>query len=952
MTWFGRGRAGHKPRPAAPAPPRFEDCFETVRSRVDQIVRAHDQRLMDDREADPRERAGDPAGAAEQAAIMAEAGRLWDLAQPADPRAPTDRERDRLQATRHLLGWLHSVQFYGQRQQADLAELAQAVLLLGAFADTDPQTIPAQLGPLIGAGADPGTQVLVAEGLLAHILNHDDPAGPAAAVELLTRALGRTPADHPDRAARLATLAAAFAHRAETTGDQGDVDAALQHSERALAEAAAAGLEDLTGYRQQLGALRQLSLRMSSAGADVYSIVPKAEHIVITDRATDRAGTAADLDHAIQQARLLIEAEPLDPAGALRDRAAGHLAAYARDGLAVSLEAGLHLLTSLLPVSQDQRRAADRAALGTARLSRFTRSGNALDLDLAIGDLEQALAITSDAEADRFAVLTELVTAYQCRWDVLGQGVSPERLTELARLAQRLPGSQPAYPVRALTVIGQLAQATGAHDVAARVLGAAVRELPAVTRWGLAWSDKEHDLAGHAGLVQDAIAAHLEVKDVEGALVSAELGRGVLLAAQLELRTDLTDLRQQRPDLADRFERMGAEIDAAPATEDRRTTSTEGRGWLRHRDWTVLLNEIRSVEGFERFLLEPTITDLVPADTEQTVVLINVGLNRADAILLPPAAAAPIALRLDHLSLSDVQAFAAQLAQPDLDAWGDAAQRPLADLLSWLWETTVEPVLTALGHVATPEAGRPWPRVCWIPTGLLGLMPFHAAGSPGGPATLDRVISSYSPTVRALQEARRRPPAERRQLSVALQHTPGRPDLPGTVAEARALPARHPGTPLIDADATAARVLAGLKEASWVHFACHAENDVIVPSRSELFLHDRPLPLLEIAQLRLPAAELAYLSACSTAGTGWRNADEALHLASAFQVAGYRHVIATLWPVDDDVAARAAQRFYELLASAPNADGAAAALHQVTRELRARYPDQPQAWAPLVHSGG
>jgi len=50
-----------------------------------------------------------------------------------------------------------------------------------------------------------------------------------------------------------------------------------------------------------------------------------------------------------------------------------------------------------------------------------------------------------------------------------------------------------------------------------------------------------------------------------------------------------------------------------------------------------------------------------------------------------------------------------------------------------------------------------------------------------------------------------------------------------------------------------------------------------------------------ISRLRLPGV-LAYLSACSTAVTGPELADESVHIVSAFQLAGYQHVIGTLWP--------------------------------------------------------
>jgi CHAT domain-containing protein len=107
-----------------------------------------------------------------------------------------------------------------------------------------------------------------------------------------------------------------------------------------------------------------------------------------------------------------------------------------------------------------------------------------------------------------------------------------------------------------------------------------------------------------------------------------------------------------------------------------------------------------------------------------------------------------------------------------------------------------------------------------------------------------------------------------------------------------------------------------------------------------------------VARLRLDDAELAFLSACSTARPGTRLADEAIHLASAFQLAGYRHVLATLWPVPDWPARRAVAAVYDRLAGgAHRADRAPAALHATTLALRERYPDHPSIWAAFVHAG-
>jgi len=91
------------------------------------------------------------------------------------------------------------------------------------------------------------------------------------------------------------------------------------------------------------------------------------------------------------------------------------------------------------------------------------------------------------------------------------------------------------------------------------------------------------------------------------------------------------------------------------------------------------------------------------------------------------------------------------------------------------------------------------------------------------------------------------------------------------------------------------------------------------------------------------------LSACATARTGLELADEAIQLAAGFQLAGYRHVIATLWPIGDYSAVSVAADFYWALAvdSAPPA----IALHQATRQSRHLTPDQPSAWAAYIHSG-
>jgi CHAT domain-containing protein len=186
-----------------------------------------------------------------------------------------------------------------------------------------------------------------------------------------------------------------------------------------------------------------------------------------------------------------------------------------------------------------------------------------------------------------------------------------------------------------------------------------------------------------------------------------------------------------------------------------------------------------------------------------------------------------------------------------------------------------------------------------------------------------------------------------------MPHTPGQPDLPGAQEEASNLQQHlDSGVHILTGpQATRAAVTENLPAARWAHFACHGTASPDSPSESCLHLADQQLTVTDIARLHLQHADLAYLSACSTAQPAEHLADEAIHLASAFHLAGYQHVIGTLWPVSDRAAVRAASQLYAALTRTPGPLGTARALHEVTRSQRHRYPTSPTTWASHIHIG-
>jgi CHAT domain-containing protein len=183
--------------------------------------------------------------------------------------------------------------------------------------------------------------------------------------------------------------------------------------------------------------------------------------------------------------------------------------------------------------------------------------------------------------------------------------------------------------------------------------------------------------------------------------------------------------------------------------------------------------------------------------------------------------------------------------------------------------------------------------------------------------------------------------------------------LPGTKIELDKIQ-KHlkdfPVLQLLESRATVENVVEGMKECSWVHFACHGVQNISNPTESALLLaRDSKLSLSEITKLSLPHAELAFLSACQTA-TGAENlAEEAVHLAAGMLFAGYQGVIATMWSIGDADSPQVADDVYAYLFKdgQPDASQAAYALHSAIQNLHQKPQGKKSffSWVPFIHIG-
>ncbi len=846
-----------------------------------------------------------------------------------------------------------------------------------------------------------------------------------AAITDLREAVQAAPADHPSRAMYLSNLGAARRTRFERTGTETDLDAAIEAGQQAV-DAAPADDADRALYLSNLGNALLARFERTGTTADLDAAIEASRQAVLTAPAGHpsralylsnlgnalrarfhRTGTAADLDAAIEASQQALDAAPADhPSRALYLSNLGNalLSRFERTGTGADLDTAISYIREAVQVipADHPSHALALANLGNVLQVRFERTGTTTDLDAAIEAGQQAAQAIPADDPDRALALSHLGNALRARFERIGTAADLDAAFQSYAEAANVDTA----PASARIDAGRAAALLVAEvdpGRAASLLDAAVALLPKVAPRFLERGDQQYAIGRFAGLAADAAALALsdpavpEPQRPARALRLLEAARGVLLSQALSTRGDLSELHQRHPELAARFIELRDRLDrsapvAGPGLAD---LIDDGGGHpraIRDRrqadaEFTELLARIRGLEGFGDFALPPSRAQLEAQAGQGPVVVFNLNAHRSDAILLTGCGITSLRLPgLDQATAIDqINAFYRALrtiAAPESSRSRIRAQEEIRQVLAWLWDNAVGPVLDALGYEEQPAPGKPWPRLWWVPGGLLSLLPVHAAGRHASPpdsarrSVMDRVISSYTPTVSALAHARTAQAtagrgAPGRSLIVAMPTTP---DLPGegrlkyVSAEAALLQDRLPRPTVLTepaADDTAAdeiptkaAVLEHLSRCDIAHFACHGYTDPVDPSQSQLLLHDHrrdPLTVAALAPLALDHAQLAYLSACSTARVDdTRLLDEAIHLTSAFQLAGFPHVIGTLWEINDAIAVKVADTFYTALT---NPDGsidchsAARALHHATRTLRDRQPDAPDLWASYIHAG-
>ncbi|KAL8805318.1 MAG: hypothetical protein Q9200_005474 [Gallowayella weberi] len=751
------------------------------------------------------------------------------------------------------------------------------------------------------------------------------------AVECASEALKLTPPNHPDRVACLSYFAGMLVRRYKRTGSIDDLDHAIKVANEAL-NTTHLSHADRKSQLKELKFLLSYRSRRNISIADINQYVEVNDDLIelIPTNHPDHASWLADLGEAL----------------------------YTRFGHTKSIsdiDRAIQIIDKVIQFtpSDDPIRAFRLGELSAFLAGRHRCTRSITDIDRAIEVAQEALEATNLDSPRRLTALIVLAHTLIAKVEQTRCIDDIKPFVSIFKDGWDCPMAPPSQRILAIETVVYLLDLDTDWEGSSTLMETAVRLLPFVSPRSLKHADRQNQLKIHNGLPSRAtVYALREGKRPSDALKMLDFGRGVIASFLMDLRGDVSHLEEQHPDLAVRYKSLRDDLDTpaddAVLWESSKAFFLESELKKRReadRKMNEILEEIRAQPGLSGFLLPLSEEQLRGAADLGPLIIVTVDSFSCDAFLVEKHQIR--VLNLPDLELIDVENHVRDLQASHLST------SYMTSTLEWLWKSIAAPCLDALGYIGpfTDENG---PRVWWIPTGPLSHLPLHAAGrhtKGSNDTVLDRVVSSYASSVKALIHGRQQASQKAQDsapssaLLVTMKDTPDRAQLHFADEETSVLESLCGSLnlkPIRLQVQTRQEVLSQLPASAFFHFAGHGYSDATEPSRSSLLLEDwqkKPLTMADLRDLRLnqKGLFLAYLSACWTGANRAKDLDdEGINLISACQLAGFRHVIGTLWEVSDRVCVEVARMVYEMLCGDEGLTDAAVArgLHHATRALR------------------
>ena len=610
-------------------------------------------------------------------------------------------------------------------------------------------------------------------------------------------------------------------------------------------------------------------------------------------------------------------------------------------------------------------------AVGLSSLAQITRDRG--DLDGAVELFQRSLAIWAKAAPQGLGVAANLNAlggiermrgnldkawelhsrAREMREKVAPGGLdATESLRDLARVAElrgdldqalelylqmeeRYQRMAPGTIEDAMTFqsLGRLHRRQGHLDQAAQSLARAIDALESqIGRFGGSYEMRARFRAGHEGIYRDAVEIELARGHDAEAFHLEERSRArsfltLLAERDLDFRDVPAELEAARRDNAERYDLALRELSrwtpsAGPAAREALVVKL---GDLR-RERDQIAERIRSASPRVAALREPQ-----PLDAEDARKVLDPG-TLALSYSVGEEQTALFALTREGGLRVKVLPVGEEALRREVESFLERVRKPEAGSADALSRSLYRELI---GPVADLVAASD--RLLILPDGPLHRLPFGALRAERFLIEQKPLHTALSLTVYAAVRASAEPPGAaklvafgdprfpksaqgKRDLGPALRGFNWAP-LPNTRREVERIAQVYPGARVYLGDqATEERAKAVGRDVRVLHFATHGYTDDRSPLDSALVLTmpEEPragqdnglLQAWEIFESVRLDADLVVLSACESALGRELGGEGLIGLTRAFQYAGARSVVASLWNVADRVTAELMARFY------------------------------------------
>jgi hypothetical protein len=278
---------------------------------------------------------------------------------------------------------------------------------------------------------------------------------------------------------------------------------------------------------------------------------------------------------------------------------------------------------------------------------------------------------------------------------------------------------------------GYFYMSCGEWAKASEISSEAIKMFRLICPESLRENDRQRRMRGLSGNSARACASFIALGKLEKGIEVLIAGRGILPNITMRYQDELPSLKTEEPELHPDYTALRHAL-AQPLpnsilhSED--VVAQRNQQLVRLR---AMEGQIRSIPGFESFNQNLSAAEIRRLASEGPLVAFCTVDQRCDALIVTTDKVELISL--PKLKSADIRERIPLMTGPKRlskypPSRRSVANKKLRNLLAWLWDSAVQPALKHLDLLSQDQVKTP-PRLWWITSGPLGLMPLQCCWS-------------------------------------------------------------------------------------------------------------------------------------------------------------------------------------------------------------------------------